>query len=228
MKMMLEMLKTNYKMKYKKFFFPLFLLLMSFPVSAQDEAEGDDAKTFRFIYVAPDNAMSQQRLLADLMNHRNYAVSEGSPAIFYLASSHDPVIVKFNLPDDNSDDFDSQFLGYLKQSMSVNVEASYDRQRILELFRQYNFIDDEGRMNYKKVEINFHAGKQFWEFHNNESVIGALYFELNARKYVKEDKMQFHVFFRCPPSRGSLDREKPFGDINLDNINENVIPQSTD
>lgn len=215
-------------MKNKYLFLLLALTLMAIPVIAQDNSGDYSEQVFRFIYVAPDNTMTQQRLLADLENHRNYVVSEGSPAIFYLASSHDPIIVKFNLDEDNSNDFDSQLLGYLKQSMSTNVEAAYDRQRIMELFGQYNFLDDEGFMNYKRVELNFHVGKSFWDFRNNESVISALFFELNAKKYVADEKMQFNVFFRCPPSRGSFDREKPFGDINLDDINEVIIPQSTD
>ena len=218
----------------KKYFFLLVLLLVAVaPVMAQDddEALSKDEQIFRFVYVAPDNTMTQQRLLADLEDYRNHVVSEGSPAIFYLAAGQDPVIVKFNLGDDNSEDFDSQLMGYLRQSMSTNVEAGYDRQRILELFTRYNFLNEGGQIAYKQVQLNFHAGKTFWNSGNNETVIGALFFELNAAKFIGDEngeKMQFNVFFRCPPSRGDFDHEKPFGYINLDGINDKVIPQTKD
>lgn len=217
------------KRKYVLLLFPLLTLALS--AMAQEETDIDDGnenKIFRFVYVAPDNTMTQQRLLADLNDHRNHVVSEGSPAIFYLASGHDPIVVKFKLDDDNSDDFESQMLGFLKQSMSTNVEASYDRQHIRELLSQYDFIDEEGNLTYKKMEFDFHVGNTFWSLHNNETVIAALFFEMNIAKYMEDDKVQFNVYFRCPPSRGDYNREKPFGELNPDNINERVIPQSTD
>jgi hypothetical protein len=112
--------------------------------------------------------------------------------------------------------------------MSTKVEANYDRQRIMELLSQYDFVDEEGNCHYGKTEFDFHVGKSFWDRNNNEAVIGSLFFGLNAAKYMDEGQMLFNVFFRCPPSKGGIDREVPFGVQNVDNINHRVIPQAVD
>lgn len=231
-----------------KYLLLLMLLLgLNIPIMAQEEQETEESevedfetaesetvekKTFRFIYVAPDNTMTQQRLLAALNNHRNYIVSEGSPAIFYLASGDNPIIVKYNLDDESVEDsdnlFEKELLYYLKQSMSTNVEAGFDRQKIMELISQYDFIDEDGELSYKMTEFDFHVGKSFWDRGNNEAVIGSLFFALNAAKYMNEGQLQFNVFFRCPSSKGSFDRDKPFGQLNFDDINRRIIPQTED
>ncbi len=224
----------------KKRYLLLFALLLGLNVSvmAQEEQQADELEpvesevqkkqTFRFIYVAPDNAMTQQRLFAALNDHRNHIANEGAPAIFYLASGNSPIIVKFNLANDNKADFENELLYYLKQSMSTKVEASYDRRRIMELINQYDFIDEKGELKYEKTEFDFHVGKAFWDRGNNEAIIGSLFFGLNAAKYINEGRMQFNVFFRCPTSKGSFDRDLPFGNLNLDNINQTIIPQTED
>lgn len=230
-------------MKTRLLILSLLLAGLCLPLMAQDdetsdvtqfENEGaDDQATiekqiFRFIYVAPDANMSQQQLIAALNDHRNHIVSDESPAIFYLPSAEQPLVVKFNMDGSNEDDFEGQLMYNLRETMSWPVNANFDRKKIMELLTEYDFMDSDGNFKYEKVELNFHAGKTFWDRGNNEAIIAALFFELNAAKYIENGKMQFNVFFRCPPSKGSLDREKPFGDMNLDDINQRVIPKVED
>lgn len=223
-------------MRNKYLFLAALFMVLNFTAMAQNENEtSDDAltmfdekPTFRFIYVAPDNNMSQQQLLAALNDHRNHIVMEKSPAIFYLVSNNNPVVVKFNMEGDNSDEFDDSFLYNLRQSMSWNVDAGFDRKNILSMLTQSDFVDKSGEFNYDNVEFDFHVGKTFWDYGNNETVIAALFFELNAAKYMDEGRMQFNVFFRCPPAKGTLNRENTFGEMNLDNINQYVIPKVDD
>ena len=224
----------------KKNYLLLFELLLGLNATtiAQNEQENDELEsigteteekqTFRFVYVAPDNTMTQQRLFSALNNHRNHVVNEGSPAIFYMATGNNPIIVKFNLEDDNHNDFESEMLYYMKNSMSTKVEASFDRQKIIELINQYDFIGEGGELKYDKTEFDFHVGKTFWDQGNNEAVIGSLFFGLNAAKYINDGRMQFNVFFRCPTSKGSFDRDNPFGNLNFDGINQKIIPQTED
>lgn len=227
-------------MKTKLLLLSVLLAGFCLPLIAQDDETNDvtqfdnetsvdqftiKSKIFRFIYVAPDANMSQQQLIAALNDHRNHVVSDESPAIFYLPSAEQPLIVKFNLDGSNEDDFDGQLLYNLRETMSWPVNTNFDRKKILELLTEYDFVDSDGNFKYEKVEMIFHVGKKFWDRGNNEAIIAALFFELNASKYIESGKMQFNVFFRCPPSKGSLDREKPFGDMNLDDINQRVIPK---
>ena len=202
----------------------------SYAQSVTNDGTGSvkEKQVFRFIYIAPDNNMSQQQLLAALNDQRNHIVSEGSPAIFYLVSNDNPIVVKFNMEGDNSEEFESQLLYGLRQTMSWNVEAPFDRKNICKMLGEYDYVDASGNIKYERVELNFHVGKTFWDRGNNESVIAALFFELNAAKYIEDKRMQFNVYFRCPPSKGVLDRDHPFGAMNLDDINQYVIPRVED
>ncbi len=226
----------------------LYLIILAFsavlPAAAQeytDSIEEEDvtatdiepeleAPKFRFIYVAPDNNMSQQGLISALQDHYNHIVSEDdSPAIFYLSFRPEPIIVKFNTGEgDNPEDFEGELLNTLRHSMSYNVTPDFDRDKILEIMRENNFVTDDGAEKYSDIELDFHVGKAFWDAGNNEAIIAPVFFSLNAAKYIEDGKMQFNVIFRCPPSKGSINRETPFGTMNLDDINQIVIPRVTD
>lgn len=218
-------------------YFYLFALLLTFalPVSAQEEVFDDgleptiEARKFRFIYVAPDNFMSQQGLIEALTDHYNHIVAEESPAIFYLSFKPEPVIVKLNTGNgDNPDEFESELLYTLRQSMSYNVTPDLDRTEILRLLNENDFVDENNRFIHDNMEFDFHVGKSFWDSGNNEAIIAAIYFDTDAKKYIDDNKMQFNVIFRCPPSKGTLNRETPFGEMNFDDINATVIPSVQD
>ncbi len=222
-------------MKLRYLYLFAMLLSLAMQATAQEDviAYGPEPtmepQRFRFIYVAPDNNMSQNGLIEALVDHHNHIMAEESPAIFYLSYKPDPIIVKINTgKGDNPDDFESELLYTLRQSMSYNVTPDFDRSNILNLLNENEFIDENGKFIYENLEFDFHVGKVFWDSGNNESVIAAIYFNINAKKYIEEDKIQFNVIFRCPPSKGTLDRETPFGELNFDDINEIVIPRVQD
>lgn len=218
-------------MKFKYLLLTLLLLPFSLPAAVQqdnNEAEVEAGK-FRFIYVAPDNNMSQQSLITDLTDHYNHIISEESSAIFYLSFRPEPVIVRFNTgKDDNPDDFESELLYTLRQTMSYNVAPDYDRARIMEIMDENSYEDEDGVRKYSDIELDFHVGKTFWDSSNNESIIAPVFFYLDAAKHIADKTMQFNVMFHCPPSKGTFNRDTPFGTMNPDNINQIVIPRVTD
>lgn len=222
-------------MKIKYFCLFALLLAFSLPASAQedvtdyDEEPTMDARKFRFIYVAPDDYMSQKGLIEALTDHYNHIVMEGSPAIFYLSFKPEPVVVKFNTGNgDNPDEFESELLYTLRQTMSYNVAPELDRTNILKLLNENDFMDENNEFIHENMEFDFHVGKSFWDAGNNEAIIAAIYFNVDAKKYIEDNKMQFNVIFRCPPSKGTLNRENPFGAMNFDDINATVIPSVQD
>ncbi|MDE6304645.1 MAG: hypothetical protein K2M01_07465 [Paramuribaculum sp.] len=230
-------------MKLKYLYLLILLLSIALPTVAQENTDTVDidetvmndtvaeveAQKFRFIYVAADNNMSQQGLIEALTDHYNHIVHDEIPAIFYLSFRPEPIIVKFNTGDgDNPDDFESEFLYTLRQSMSYNVTPDYDRNKILEIMNENNYVTDDGFKKYENIELNFHVGKAFWDAGNNEAIIAPVFFGIDAAKHIADKKMQFNVMFRCPQSKGSFDRDVPFGTMNLDEINQIVIPRVTD
>lgn len=213
----------------------ILLLMLAFPAIAQEDSFDDsmvpatEAQKFRFIYVAPDNTMSQKGLIEALVDHHNHIVSEDSQAIFYLSFKPEPIIVKINTgTGDNPDDFESELLYTLRQTMAYNVTPDLDRANILRLLNENDFVDEKNNFIKDNFEFDFHVGKSFWDSGSNESVIAAIYFDIDAKKYIEDGKMQFNVIFRCPPSKGTLNRETPFGEMNLDDINVTVIPRVQD
>ncbi|MBR0048664.1 MAG: hypothetical protein IJP74_04995 [Prevotella sp.] len=194
-------------------------LLSSTPTMAQDEAETTPSKqTFRFVYTAMDPSIPLQALLKDLQDAYNHALLEG-PAIFYLANGSEPIIVKVNMSDDNRDDFEERLLNWLRQNTSSSVDGSYDKQRILELLKEYNFVDNERNLIYGSTYFVFNVGQSFWTMSNNEVLIAAMYFELDLSFYLANDRFRFNVI--CPRSI-EIDENNPFGILNPDNINETI------
>ena len=208
----------------------LMLICGTFTAVAQEEMEDDNnpkkEQTFRFVYVAPDNPMSKETLLNDLKDVYENTVKSGSPTIFYLANGKKPIIVEFNTGMNNQDDYEIKFVQQINTNKSWIVDIS-DRQRIRELLLQHGIFDSEGQLAYGRTEVYFHVGKEFWEGRRNETIIGALYFDLDAAKYKGKDALfQYNVYFYCPPAMNNYKWDKPFGDLNPDGINDAVNVRS--
>lgn len=215
--------------KFRHLYLLIMFLSATLSAMAMDVEPEIESQKFRFIYVAPDNNMSQQGLIEALNDHYNHIMHEDSPAIFYLSFGTNPIIVKFNTGNgDNPDDFESELIYTLNRSMSCNVTPDYDRRKIQDILNENNFVREDGFKRYEDIEVDFHVGKVFWDSGYNEAIIAPVFFGINAAKYIEDKKMQFNVMFRCPQSKGSFNRDVPFGEMNLDDINHIVIPRVTD
>lgn len=203
------------------------LIIGHLTVRAQEETEVVDTpqkkQTFRFVYVAPDRAVDKKTLEADINTIRDNANQDKSPVIFYLANGKKPIIVELNTDENNdSSAYSSKLIYYINNNTSWTVDIS-DRQQIRELLLQKGIIDDQGNLTYGRTELYFYVGKEFWVGSKNETIIGALYFDINAAKYKGNDALfQYNVYFYCPPGQDNIDRDKPFGNLNPDGINEEV------
>ncbi len=191
-------------------------------LNSQDDSE---SKIFRFIYVAPDKKMDRDNLIKKLETYANLINYEESPAFFYLPDDKTPIIVRFHL-DGEEGNLNDELIPNLRKTMSWKVTSDFDCKNILSLLSKTDFIDTDGNIKYKRVDIDFLVGGDFWDKKNNENVIATLFFELNVAKYLGE-KMQFNVYFRGPEYRYNecVDKDNPFGNINYDRINSRVKPR---
>ncbi len=222
-------------MRFLNFYLLTLMLLVAVPMAAQYNENPEtptatmESQKFRFIYIAPDNLMSQKGLIEAIVDHHNHIIAEESPAIFYLSHQPEPIVVKLNTgAGDNPDDFESELLYALRQSMAYSVTPDVDRDNIMKILQENDFVDENDNVIHDNIEFDFHVGKSFWDAGNNETILAAIYFNIDAKKYIDKNKMQFNVIFRCPPSKGTLNRESPFGIMNLDDINTIVIPRVQD
>ena len=202
-------------MKYRYLFLAALLVAFALPTKAQERA-ALNGQRLKIIYVAFDEDMDRDELLNILKE------PEGDePTVFYSASNENPKVFKSNLGRDTKKDFNKDFLDYLKRTPETAfINAEFDRKEIMTIIEEADLIDASGNFNYAKLELDFHVGPSFWNDGCNERLIAALFFELNAAEYIKEGRMQFNVYYRCPRNKRVGDDN--FGSLNLDGINELV------
>lgn len=198
----------------------------TFIARAQEYSESIDSlkkeQTFRFVYIAPDRAVDKRALTADLKVLYDNMLRDESPTIFYLANGKKPIIVEFNTGANNQDDYETKLMYQINTNTSWTVDIS-DRTNIREILLRQNIIDAQGQLIYGRTEIYYLVGREFWEGRKNESIIGALYFDLDAARYKGNDALfQYNVYFYCPPAQDNCSSEHPFGKLNPDGINEEI------
>ena len=205
-------------MKYRYFFLAALLVAFALPTKAQERAALNEQR-LKIVYVAFDEDMDRDELLKTLK-----ASVGDEPTVFYSAYNEKPKVFKFNIGDDNKseDDFEKDFLFDLKRAKTTTVNTEFDRKAIMTIIEEADLVDVSGDFNYAKLEVDFHVGPSFWKYGCNETLIAALFFELNAAEYIEEGRIQFNVYYRCPSHKRDYDYANPFGQLNLDGINKLV------
>ena len=201
--------------------------LLATPVFGQEDVLENKEQTFRFVYIAPDRTVDIPTITSELKTLKDNTTANGYPAVFYLANGESPVIVEFNIGKNNQEDYERQLKYMIENNTSWRVESTFDRKRVENILSGYNVVDSNGNLTYSSTELSFHVGKNFWDNHWNEKLIGAIFFDLNVAKYIGTPAFKFNVFFYCPPaydSNENYSREKPFGELNPDGINDKVTP----
>jgi len=234
MKIFIEKQIYCYKMKQSLLSLLLSGILFAFhaiTVSAQDVDATETApekQHFTFLYVAKDNSMPLQTLLANVNDRFNHAIAEG-PAIFYLSTGKAPTIMTFNFSDESREpsqireDFEQNILAPLQEQLSYSVDGAFDKHQILKLLQDNNFIWNDGRLMYGQTDFEFYVGQNFWTSGNNEALIASLFFELDIASFIVNENFSFNVY--CPRNINYTDDKAPFGTMNPDGINAAITPR---
>ena len=93
---------------------------------------------------------------------------------------------------------------------------------ILNLIEKFNVYNENGTINFKAIRFDFYVGPNYWLLRNNEKVIARLFALLQHGMLESEkEKVTFNVF---KPADAHLDypEGKPFGEANLNEINEKL------
>lgn len=219
-------------MKSKLFmdYIPSYTLLLmmlagwAIPVVAQedytDEEQGTASQSFSLVYVAQDNDMPVPEIERKLDLAWNRAVLNG-PTVFYLSRGlDDPIIMEVDMVnEDVRKNFEETIIAAVNQNVSYTADGRRDKQRLLDILQDHPVLSEDGTPLYKETNFDFHVGKDFWETGNNETVIAALFFELNIIKYIP-DEFHFNVF--CPRSVTYNEEMGPFGALNPDDCRRNI------
>lgn len=191
---------------------------------AQDSDYVDRSNlSFRFHYIAHDETTPVSAVVEKLEEDYNFAIEDEDnphPAIFYLSSGSNPIIVKVNLPGDNREDFDKVLLPELYQRNAHEVNQETDLDMWNNLFDEVNLVDEDNRLNFQSSYFSFYVNPQFWRVKNNEKLIATLFMGLDASN-IAGGRVTWTVY---EPRYSKLNYlpGKPFGEMNVSDINDKI------
>lgn len=203
---------------FNVFLIAAFLFLTSQKVFAQDYSKTN----LHVIYIDHETSTPVARLSERLREQRNDAIEVDDAFIVYMADGSKPLVSLVNLPDTKGRDKEEAMYAIfdaLQNVNSHNIIESEDRRLLLELFDEFNFVDENNKVRFNNVTIDFYIGPSFWVL-GYEKIISHLYVALEVAKFPKE-RFAFNIF---KPKGIKLDypEGKPFGVGNLDGINQEL------
>lgn len=192
-----------------------------FTVKAQDYSKVN----LHFVYIDHEPSTPVNQLCQRIRTLRDDAIEVEDALIVYLSDGRQSLLSFTNLQDvygrnrDKNEAF-VDIIAALQDANSHDVIAQEDRNNILRLFGEYNFIDENGRFLFNSVTMDFYVGSEYWTLGNHEKVISHLFVDFDAASFPK-DKLAFNIF---KPKGQSLKYPEgmPFGDNNIDGINQKL------
>ena len=209
----------------KNLFFPFLSLLMFFLNSVAQAQE-----YYHFIYVEHEIGNHKNILCEKLKDLREDAKETGDALIIYLSTGdqeQDFGICSYtNLEDpsgkmQDTDDAFNSIISIIQDSKSLPVNAQADVRNVRSILDASNFVNESGDLKYQKAEIDFYAGSRFWRLGFNNSVIAHLYSVLGLSS-VSKNLVDFRVFVPKSDDKLRYPEGMPFGENNIDGINEKI------
>lgn len=204
----------------------IILITIMWVVGSQIVRAQDFSKVnLHFVYIDHEPTTPVNQLCQRIRTLRDDAIEVEDALIVYLSDGRQSLLSFTNLEDKRGMERDKNeafvnIIAALQDANSHDVRAQDDRNNILKLFEEYNFVNDEGRFLFSSVTMDFYVGPEYWALGNNEKVITHLFVDFDAASFPKE-KLVFNVF---KPKGQNLNYPEgmPFGDNNIDGINQKL------
>lgn len=185
---------------------------------------------YHFIYIEHEIGNHKNILCEKLKSLREDAKETKDILIMYLSTGdheQDFGICSYtNLEDpsgkqQDSEDAFNNIIAVIQDSKSLPVNAQSDVSNVIDILNASDFVDESGKMKYRKAEIDFYAGSRFWRLGFNNSIIAHLYSVLGIASLPKNE-VEFRVFVPKTDEKFKYPEGMPFGDNNIDGINERI------
>lgn len=200
------------------------LVCMLASVNVYCQKEPDSSKSLHFIYIAHSEETLIGKVDQEFVQPEFANVAENEQrAIIYLANAENPIIIPMGFEKDDYQKYNELFRTEMN-SNSHEVYPSFDLQRIIELFNQYNFVDSEGNLLYSSVTLDFFVNSQFWDMGGADRLLAPLMFSLDIKRCAKDENFTCRFLASELDTNLSYDKEHPFGLKNLGEL-ENVYIQ---
>ncbi len=209
----------------KRTFFQSFLIAVFVCLVPQKALSLDYSKiNLHVVYIDHETSTPVTRLIERLRRLRDDAIEIEDALIVYLADGSTPLVSLTNLPDATGRDRNKKEALYtifdaLQNVNSHNIIEREDRSHLLQLFDEFNFVDDNENLRFKTVTVDFYIGPSFWAL-GYEKIISHLYVALGVAKLPKE-RFAYNIFKPKDIELGYPD-EEPFCVGNLDGINQEL------
>lgn len=195
----------------KRLFTLVAVVSLAFNVMAQEVQAPQ--QTLEFYYIAHDKQTPVGKVCDFLIERQKEATYYKDLAmVFYLANGDNPMIVRMNLQGDNRKEFQN-IINALQQQISHDISPKADREEIVRLFNELDFVDDEGNPNFKSFQWISFVTPMFWQMKYNEDVLAALYFILDMGQ-LPEGYLTMDVYYdNATPLNHN--KKYPFGEKNM-------------
>ena len=203
-----------------------FLSLLLFNVNNLANAQD----YYHFIYIEHEIGDHKNVLCEKLKSLHEDAKETGDILILYLSTGDQEQgfcqCSYTNLEDpsgkhQDTDDAFNNIIAIIQDSKSLPVNAQADVSNVIDIMNASNFVDDDGKIKYRKAEIDFYAGSRFWRLGFNNSIIAHLYSILNIPA-IPQNEVSFRVFVPKNDDKFNYPEGMPFGDNNIDGINGKI------
>ena len=203
----------------------IVLLLLGVVSCVSLNAQDKSLMNLHFVYIDHEVTTPINELCSRLRTLQEDATEVNDALIVYLSDGTSSIESFTNLKDkkDKNRDAEQSFLeviSALQDANSHDVTAAIDVQRIIDIFDEHNFIDNRGVVLYNSVIFDFYVGRSFWSLGNNEKVLAHLYHIFNLSS-LPRSKFTLNIF-TPKADHVSYKEGMPFGDNNIDDINNNV------
>lgn len=198
----------------------ILLFSLSATAMAQANIEKKD-QPFRFIYLVHDHTSPVSTLIKTLRDVERRARQYNQRCLIYMANGKNYYLAQINTEKDNRDDFD-KILGELNNKLSHDINIQADILSILDIFNEYQIVDDSGELIYKAVVLDFFLTSHFCDNGYAEKFIVPLYLAFDVQNM--PNKFEFNVYVNAAGKENyDFSGERIFGSKNYNSINENVL-----
>lgn len=211
-------------MNKNQFYYTILITVFMCVFVQRAQAQDYSNTNLHVIYIDHETSTPVTQLCSRIRTLRDDALEIEDALIVYLADGSTPLISLTNLPDETGRDRDKSDAIYaifdaLQTVNSHNVIAREDRRQLLQLFDEFNFVDNNNQLRFKNVTIDFYIGPSFWAL-GYEKIISHLYVALGVSQFPR-DRFAFNIFKPRGTDLG-YPKGKPFGNENIDGINEKL------
>lgn len=205
--------------------FVVVVLFFTFICGVKAQDNDKSSVNLHFVYIDHEVTTPITELCERLRSLQEDATEINDALILYLSDGRASIVSFTNIKDVTGQGRDKELafievISALQDANSHDVVASEDIKNIINLFEEYNFVDEDGTILYNNVTFDFYVGASFWTLGNNEKVISHLYHDFSMSELPKS---QFSLNIYVPKTdHVSYPEGMPFGDNNVGDINNKV------